>query len=219
MSKYFATQFTVNLKMDRHVVLDDQNQIDFVFTFALFFAASTFKGVFLLRSLVLIISAAKRHVQCWLFQQAWLADELCAKPMCCGSKSWVETWIISSPLFSLPPKTFPTSRRFNCSLSLSLTFHHNGSSTSAASCKHKGLCLYIGKTLPKAQRTRGLSSTYQSNFFESYHKFKHKSWWNIFRISTLHQYQNLNQTSPFQQNLNLKILTKPNQNLDQERTS
>ena len=31
------------------------------------------------------------------------------------------------------------------------------------------------KTLPKAQRTRGLSSTYQSNFFGSYHKFKHKS--------------------------------------------
>ena len=33
----------------------------------------------------------------------------------------------------------------------------------------------IDKTLPKAQRTRGLSSTYQSNFFGSYHKFKHKS--------------------------------------------
>ena len=59
MSKYFATQFTDHLKMDRHVVLDDQNQINFVFTFALFFAASTFKGLFLLRSLVLIVSAAK----------------------------------------------------------------------------------------------------------------------------------------------------------------
>ena len=35
--------------------------------------------------------------------------------------------------------------------------------------------LIIIKTLPKAQRTRGLSSTYQSNFFGSYHKFKHKS--------------------------------------------
>ena len=77
----------------------------------------------------------------------------------------------------------------------------------------------IPETLPKAQRTRGLSSTYQSNFFRSYHKFKHKSWSNIFRISTLHQLQNLNQTSPFWQNLNLKILTKPNQNLDQEWTS
>ena len=35
--------------------------------------------------------------------------------------------------------------------------------------------LLFEKTLPKAQRTRGLSSTYQSNFFGSYHKFKHKS--------------------------------------------
>ena len=75
------------------------------------------------------------------------------------------------------------------------------------------------KTLPKAQRTRGLSSTYKINFFGSYHKFTHKSWSNIFRISTLHQHQNLNQTSPFRQNLNLKILTKPNQNFDQEWTS
>ena len=31
------------------------------------------------------------------------------------------------------------------------------------------------KTLPKAQRTRGLSSSYQSNFLRSYHEFKHKS--------------------------------------------
>ena len=77
----------------------------------------------------------------------------------------------------------------------------------------------VTKTLPKAQRTQGLSSTYQSNFFGSYHKFKHKSWSNIFRISTLHQLQNLNQTSPFWQNLNLKILTKQNQNLDKEWTS
>ena len=59
MSKYFATQFTVHLKMDRHVVLDDQNQISFVFTFALFFAASTFRGLFLLRGLGLILSATK----------------------------------------------------------------------------------------------------------------------------------------------------------------
>ena len=50
------------------------------------------------------------------------------------------------------------------------------------------------QTLPKAQRTRGLSSSCQSNFLRSYHKFKHKSWSNIFRISTKHQLQNLNQT-------------------------
>ena len=33
----------------------------------------------------------------------------------------------------------------------------------------------IYKTLPKAQRTRGLSSSYQCNFLRSYHKFEHKS--------------------------------------------
>ena len=69
--------------------------------------------------------------------------------------------------------------------------------------------LFNGKTLPKAQRTRGLSSAYQSNFFRSYHKFLHKSWSNIFRISTKHQLQNLNQASAFWRNLNLKLLTKP----------
>ena len=65
------------------------------------------------------------------------------------------------------------------------------------------------KTLPKAQRTRRLSSAYQINFFRSYHKFLHKSWSNIFRISTKHQVQSLNQISAFRQNVNLKILTKP----------
>ena len=51
----------------------------------------------------------------------------------------------------------------------------------------------LPETLPKAQRTRGLSSTYQSNFFGSYDKFKHKSWSNfIFIISTKHQLQNSN---------------------------
>ena len=60
---------------------------------------------------------------------------------------------------------------------------------------------YICITLPKAQQTRGLSSTYQNNFFGSYHKFKHKSWSKIFRISTKHQLQNLNQ-------INISISTK-----------
>ena len=68
----------------------------------------------------------------------------------------------------------------------------------------------IPKTLPKAQRTRGLSSTYQSNFFRSYHKIKHKSWSNIiWGISTKHQLQNLNQTSASRLNLKFKILSKP----------
>ena len=56
------------------------------------------------------------------------------------------------------------------------------------------------KTLPKAQRTRGLSS---------YHKFKHKSWSNfIFRISTKHQLQNFNQTSASRLNLKFTILSR-----------
>ena len=51
------------------------------------------------------------------------------------------------------------------------------------------------KTLPKAQRIRGLSSGYLSNFLWSNHKFLNKSWSNfIFRISTKHQLQNLNHT-------------------------
>ena len=32
------------------------------------------------------------------------------------------------------------------------------------------------ETLPKAQRTRGLSSSYQSNFLRSYHEFLHRAW-------------------------------------------
>ena len=44
------------------------------------------------------------------------------------------------------------------------------------------------ETLPKAQRTRGLSSSCQSNFLRSHHKFKHKFWSHfIFTISTKHQ--------------------------------
>ena len=41
-------------------------------------------------------------------------------------------------------------------------------------------------------------------------KFKHRSWSNfIFKISTKHLLQNLNQTSPSRLNLKFKILTKP----------
>ena len=54
-------------------------------------------------------------------------------------------------------------------------------------------------TLPKAQRTRGLSSDYQSNFFRSCrHKFSNKLWLDfIFIISTKQQLQNLNQYQHF----------------------
>ena len=98
----------------------------------------------------------------------------------------------------------------------------------SALCKNSTMALFgdksYKKTFPKAQRTRGLSSAHQSNFFRSYHKFLYKSLSNIFRISTKHQLQSLNQISAFRQNVNLKILTKPSftistkielQNLDQ----
>ena len=64
------------------------------------------------------------------------------------------------------------------------------------------------KTLPKAHRTRGLSSSYQSYFLRSYHKFKHKYWIKIkIRISTKHQLLRKTSASPI--NLKSKILTKP----------
>ena len=71
------------------------------------------------------------------------------------------------------------------------------------SFQHEKVCMafvymwegLLKKTLPKAQRTRGLSSAYQSN------KFLHKSWSNS-------KIQNLNQTSAFRPNFNFKILTK-----------
>ena len=64
--------------------------------------------------------------------------------------------------------------------------------------------------LPKAQRTRRLSSAYQSNFFRSFHKFSKKSWpYFIFIISTKQQLQpNIFDISAFPLNLNFKILTK-----------
>ena len=62
------------------------------------------------------------------------------------------------------------------------------------------------ETLPKAQ---GGSSSYQSNFLRSYHKFLHKTWSNfIFIILIKNQLQNLNQTSASRLNLKFKILTK-----------
>ena len=40
---------------------------------------------------------------------------------------------------------------------------------------YNGLLEANNETLPKAQRSRGLSSAYQSNLFRSYRKFSHKS--------------------------------------------
>ena len=62
---------------------------------------------------------------------------------------------------------------------------------------------YKIQTLPKAQRTRGLSSVYQSNFFRLYHQF--------FKISTKHQHFDKTKSYKFDQTLL--------QNLDQEWTS
>ena len=61
------------------------------------------------------------------------------------------------------------------------------------SYKQQNILQYMNEskkqTLPKAQRTRGLSSAYQSYWFRSYPKLKHKYWSNfIFRISTKHQH-------------------------------
>ena len=63
------------------------------------------------------------------------------------------------------------------------------------------------ETLPKAQRTRGLSSSYQSNSFRSYHKFKHKILINF-------HLQNLDLESTSQPNISISNKFKI-QNLDQ----
>ena len=47
--------------------------------------------------------------------------------------------------------------------------------TAAPPMMGKGKSLLESKTLPKAQRTRGLNSSCQSNYLRLYHKFKHKS--------------------------------------------
>ena len=65
----------------------------------------------------------------------------------------------------------------------------------------------IPKTLPKAQRTRGLSSAYQSDLFWSYiSKVQTQI---LIRILTKHQLQNLNQTSASRLSLKFIILIKP----------
>ena len=67
----------------------------------------------------------------------------------------------------------------------------------------------LDKTLPKAQRTRGLSSSYQRNILRSHQELKHKSWSNfIFIILTKHQLQNFKQISASRLNLKFKIFTK-----------
>ena len=67
------------------------------------------------------------------------------------------------------------------------------------------ILIELKKTLPKAQRTRGLSSSFQSK--ELGHITSSNTNF-IFKISTKHLLQNLNQASPSQLNLKFKILTK-----------
>ena len=101
----------------------------------------------------------------------------------------------------------------------------------------KGVSHWFIKTLPKAQRTRGLSSDYQSKLFRSYHKFSNKSWSDFifkiltehsFRISTKNNLHNSNQGSAakywlnfsfkiFCQNLIRKVWTKGWKALERHR--
>ena len=56
----------------------------------------------------------------------------------------------------------------------------------ALSSSSASILQYYKRTLPKAQRTRGLSFGYQSNFFRSYHKLRNKSkdtWLLVLRIN------------------------------------
>ena len=55
------------------------------------------------------------------------------------------------------------------------------------------------ETFSKAQRTRGLSSAYQSNLFRPYHKFKHKTWI---------KFHNINHASTSKSRPNISISTK-----------
>ena len=94
---------------DRLFFLDDQDQINFAFTFALFFAASIThsKGCSCWGAWLWLIRL-QRIVKCCLCQQAWLADELCVKPLRFGSNSWAETWTWTAPLcFLCHAKAFP----------------------------------------------------------------------------------------------------------------
>ena len=61
--------------------------------------------------------------------------------------------------------------------------------------------LYISKTLPKAQRTQGLSSSCQSHIASSNT--------NLDRISSSESWLSINKTSAYPLNLKFKILTQP----------
>ena len=117
--------------------------------------------------------------------------------MACGKKKMRTLLFSPQPLTSL---WWAISKLYNCALSLfiqvltSLLFKSN-------MCSVQFHFILVNKTLPKAKRTRGLTS---------YHKITvHKSWiYYDFRISIEHSLQNLNQTSASR--LNLKLKSWPN---------
>ena len=89
---------------------------------------------------------------------------------------WYLSWIMHMAFTWSPPNVGTTSW---CQLKSTKEY-----SPTKTSLDQMGNCLncttgLIFKTLPKAQRTRGLSSAYQSNFFRSYHKFLQNSWPNL----------------------------------------
>ena len=116
------------------------------------------------------------------------------------TSSWVER------LVARAKRAKKQTSRTSLSLFLSFGTTHNQSSPTADFLHVQKIWnAALVQTLPKAQRTRGLSSSYQSNYLRSYHKFKHKSWSN----SSSESYQLLSQTSASPIKFKFKILTKP----------
>ena len=128
----------------------------------------------------------------WLSSLVLVSGQQCqtcaqSKVIKLGLKSW-RTWSTFWPFWPLwallhTPSLLNSSKSLNASdvLPNDAQLVHK----LVGSIHGKGRPGFTVKTLPKAQRTRGLSS---------YHKFKHKSWsYFIFRIST---------------RINLKISTK-----------
>ena len=110
------------------------------------------------------------------------------------------SWIMHMAFTWSPPNVSTTSW---CQLKSTKEY-----SSTNASLDQMGKCLnyttgLIFKTLPKAQRTRGLSSAYQSNFFRSYHKFLTKPILNFIITWSINS-----KYWPNLENLVLKVWTK-----------
>ena len=120
------------------------------------------------------------------------------------------SWVMPMTFTWSPPNVSTTSW---CQLKSTKEY-----SPTNASLDQMGNCLncttgLIFKTLPKAQRTRGLSSAYQSNFFRSYHKFLQNSWPNLSseswpRLNFIISWSINSKTMTKPWNLVLKVWTK-----------